>query len=120
MMTRAPRTRRVMMSATMAAITASPACSRLEPALTTTQRAACATPNWLDNTCGPCGMKKMDLVGWLDKNRGYLHPDLALVLTQSKSELVRQLFPPSSVDAGTRSTPRRRSRPSTAASPPPP
>ena len=36
--------------------------------------------------------------GWLDKNRGYLHPDLALILSNSSSALVQALFPPSSVD----------------------
>ena len=33
--------------------------------------------------------------GWLDKNRGFLSPELALVLSQSKSAIVRAMFPPS-------------------------
>ena len=41
---------------------------------------------------------------WLDKNRGYLHPDVAYVLTQSDAPLVRTLFPMSCVDVTKKST----------------
>ena len=42
--------------------------------------------------------------GWLDKNRGYLRPDLAFVLTQSSSPLMRELFPPTVVDVTKKSS----------------
>ena len=42
--------------------------------------------------------------GWLDKNRGYLHSELAYVLSQSKSDLVSTLFPMASVDTAKKST----------------
>ena len=42
--------------------------------------------------------------GWLDKNRGYLHPDVAYVLTQSDAPLVRTLYPMSCVDVTKKST----------------
>ena len=41
---------------------------------------------------------------WLDKNRGYLHPDVAFVLTQSDSALLRELFPMSVLDVTKKST----------------
>jgi len=42
--------------------------------------------------------------GWLDKNRGYLHPDVAYVLTQSDSALIREIFPMSVLDVAKKST----------------
>ena len=41
---------------------------------------------------------------WLDKNRGYLHPEVAYLLTQSDSQLVTTLFPMSCVDVTKKST----------------
>jgi hypothetical protein len=43
-------------------------------------------------------------IGWLDKNRGYLHPDVAYVLTQSDSALMRELFPMSILDVSKKAT----------------
>ncbi len=42
--------------------------------------------------------------GWLDKNRGYLHPELAFVLSQSASTLVRELYPASACDVAKKSS----------------